>query len=251
MQTTTLAQLQALIDEAYCLFKDYEMGEGIAVCSGHGCCLHPHDADLLRGTPVQQLELRLIYEFLNASEAEDIPLLVQQMKHLILRILELMIQGEYLGTGFALSKCKCGSGLWLEQEIDFLQRFASAYFASKCTDDDIETDAVLEDTVLMFHLAGLDVWPLLKQWQAVIDQAGPFNNFIFMLMCNFETGSFESAYEEEDLNRKMTDWISEDGFKSSIQQVLAEKLAQSDLSKRHQWEYGRALVHLSLAAKNE
>lgn len=240
-----------LITEAYALFAGYGMGEGIAVCSGHGCCLHPYAAELLRNTPVQQLERQLVYDFLDASEAEDTPLLIQQMKHLLPRILELMIQGEHLGMEFALSKCKCDSGLWLEQETAFLQRFASAYFASKCTDDDIEADAVLEDTVLLFHLAGLDVWPLLKQWQAVIDQTGPFNNFVFMLMCNFETGRFDSAYEEEDLNRKMTDWISEDGFKSSMLQVLADKLSHPDLSKRHQWEYGKALAHLSLAARNE
>lgn len=243
----------ALIAEAYSLFSGYEMGEGVSVCSGHGCCLHPYAAELLRNTSVQQLERQLVYDFLDASETEDIPLLVQQMKHLLPRVLELLVLGEHLriGKAFLLDKCKCGSGLWLESEIDFLQRFASVYFASKCTDEDIEADAVLEDTVLMFHLAGLDVWPLLKQWQTVIDQAGPFNNFVFMLMCNFETGRFESAYEEEDLNRKMTDWISEDGFKSSMLQVLADKLAQPDLSKRHQWEYGKALRHLNLAAKNE
>ena len=246
-----MQNFDALIAEAYALFAGYGMGEGIAVCSGHGCCLHPYATELLRNTPVQQLERQLVYDFLDASETDDIPLLVQQMKHLLPRILELMIQGEHLGMEFALSKCKCYSGLWLEQETDFLQRFASAYFASKCTDEDIEADAVLEDTVLMFHLAGLDVWPLLKQWQAVIDQAGPFNNFVFMLMCNFETGRFESAYEEEGLNRKMTDWISEHGFKSSMLQVLIDKLAKPDLSKRHQWEYGRALAYLSLAARNE
>ncbi len=249
MQTTIFEQLETLIAEAYTLFADYDMGEGIAVCSGHGCCLHPYDAGLLRSIPVQQVERRLIYQFLNASETKEIPLLVHQMKHLLPRVLELLVQAARLRIGkeFLLDKCKCGSGLWLEPEIDFLQRFASAYFASKCTDEDIEADAVLEDTVLMFHLAGLDVWPLLKQWQAVIDQAGPFNNFVFMLMCNFESGKYESAYEEEDLNRKMTEWISEDGFKSSIQEVLADKLAQPDLSKRNQWEYGRALANLSLA----
>lgn len=244
-----IQMFNTLITEAYALFADYDMGEGIAVCSGHGCCLPPYTAKLLRNTPVKQLERQLVCDFLDASEAENTPLLVQQMKHLLPRILELMMQGEYLGMEFVLSKCKCNSGLWLEPEIDFLQRFASAYFASKCTDNDIEADAVLEDTVLMFHLAGLDVWPLLKQWQAVIDQAGPFNNFVFMLMCNFETGRFESAYEEEGLNRKMTDWISEDSFKSSMLQVLKDKLAQPDISKRHQWEYGRALAHLSLPAK--
>lgn len=246
-----IQMFNTLITEAYALFADYDMGEGIAVCSGHGCCLHPYAAELLRNTPVQQLERQLVYDFLDASETEDTPLLVQQMKHLLPRILELMIQGEHLGMEFALSKCKCDSGLWLVQEIDFLQRFASAYFASKCIDDDIEADAVLEDTVLLFHLAGLDVWPLLEQWQAVIDQAGPFNNFVFMLLCNFETGRFDSAYAEEDLNRKMTDWICEDGFKSSMREVLTDKLAQPDLSKRHQCEYGRALEYLSLPAKNE
>lgn len=248
-----MQNFDALIADAYALFAGYGMGEGIAVCSGHGCCLHPYAAELLRNTPVQQLERQLVYDFLDASETEDTPLLVQQMKHLLPRILELMVQGEHLRIGeeFIFDKCKCDSGLWLEPEIDFLQRFASAYFASKCTDDDIEADAVLEDTVLMFHLAGLDVWPLLKQWQAMIDQAGQFNNFVFMLMCNFETGRFESVFEEEDLNRKMTDWICEDGFKSSMLQVLTDKLAQPDLSKRHQWEYGRALEYLSLPAKNE
>ena len=250
MQTTIMEQLQALIDEAYHLFKSYPMGGAMAVCNGCGCCLQESDAKLLQSTAIKKVDRRLIYEYLDAAVADD-DLLIRQMKHLLPRILELMIQDEHLGMELALSKCKCNGGLWLEQEIDFLQRFASAYFASKCTDEDIEADAVLEDTVLMFHLAGLDVWPLLEQWQAVIAQVGPFNNFVFMLMCNFETGRFESAYEEEDLNRKMTDWISEDGFKSSMLQVLTDKLAQPDLSNRHQWEYGKALRHLNLAAKNE
>lgn len=251
-----MQNLVELIDEAYTLFSPYEIGNVMAVCSGQGCCLQPCDAELLKSLSVQKIEPRLIYEFLEASETENITLLVQQVKHLLPRILELIIQGERIRISqeYILDKCRCSSALWLKQEIDFMQRFASAYFASKCADDVIKAaaikgDNVLEDTIVMFHFAGLDIQPLLNQWQTVIDQIEPFNSFILMIICSFETGKYESAFEEA-LNRKMTDWISEKSFKSKVLKLLKHKLIQPDITFKYQWEYSKALDCLSLSSLN-
>lgn len=253
-----MQDLKALIDESYQLFGLYEVGDVMAVCSGQGCCLQPCDAELLKSLPVQNIEPWLIYEFLEATETENITLLVQQMKYLLPRILELLIQEQKLRISkeFIFDKCRFNCDLWLKQEVDFMQRFASAYFDSKCTAAVIKADAIkgdntLEDIIVMFHIAGLDIQPLLNQWQTVIDQVEPFNNFIFMVICNFEMGKYESAFEDEALNRKMTDWISEKNFKSKVLKILNHKLIQPDITPKQQWEYGKALDYLSLPSQKQ
>ncbi|WP_436897796.1 hypothetical protein [Acinetobacter gyllenbergii] len=92
---TTLTDLKNLITEAYQLFSSYLMGDQFEVCYGT-CCLQTADGELLKRLPVAQLNCRLIYEYLDAAESMDKFALAQQIKHLLPKILELLIQGENL-----------------------------------------------------------------------------------------------------------------------------------------------------------
>lgn len=47
------------------------MGNHIAVCHEFVCCLGSDDAELLKTLPIQQVDRRLIYEYLDAAEGED------------------------------------------------------------------------------------------------------------------------------------------------------------------------------------
>ena len=168
MQTTIMEQLQALIDEAYHLFKGYPMGGAMAVCNGCGCCLQERDARLLQSTAIKKVDRRLIYEYLDAAVADD-DLLIRQMKHLLPRVLELLVQGEYLrhSTEIILDKCHCDRAeYWTAKEIDFLQRFAQDYLQWVCESNNQAN--TLDDVVLMFHLAGLDIEPLLTCWESML-----------------------------------------------------------------------------------
>lgn len=123
-------ELKALIEEAYLLFSSYSMGNHIAVCHEFVCCLGNDDAELLKTLPIQQVDRRLIYEYLDAAEGEDPIALAVQTKHLLPKILELLVQGEYIRHCYEciFDKCRFNLNVWNTEEIEFMQRFAQCYF---------------------------------------------------------------------------------------------------------------------------
>lgn len=209
------SQLKELIAEAYDLFANYSMGEGIAVCSGNTCCLQPDDAELLKGLPLKQVDHRLIYEFLDAAETNNTPLLVQQIKYLLPRILDLLVQNERLRMApeFVLNKCKCNiQELWLDTEIEFLNRFALAYFTEQAITD--RADFVLEEALFMFYFAGLRMEPLLDHWLKMCSKQRPLNDLAEFLLCNMKEGVFVDVYEDEVLTEILNVWLSQSELKA-------------------------------------
>ena len=163
-------ELKALIEEAYSLFSSYSMGNHIAVCHEFICCLGSDDADLLKTLPIQQVDRRLIYEYLDAGEGEYPIALAVQIKHLLPKILELLVKDEYIHHSHEciFDKCRFNLKVWTVDEIEFMQRFAQCYFRMQLMKFE-ETESV-DQFIIMFHLSGLDILPLLKIWEQYLDQ---------------------------------------------------------------------------------
>lgn len=237
MQTTTLAQLQVLIDEAYHLFKGYPMGGLMAVCNGCGCCLQESDAKLLQSTAIKKVDRRLIYEYLDAAVADD-DLLIRQMKHLLPRVLELLLQGEYLrhSTEIILDKCHCDRAqYWSAKEIDFLQRFALVYLQWVCESND-QTNT-LDEVVLMFHLAGLDITPLLVCWENMLVNPKALQDLLNVIVYDFQRGRYDRPFSNYESSLKISNWLNGNALRNKVIELILDEQRQPSLCREHHWMY--------------
>lgn len=245
MQTTTLAQLQALIDEAYHLFKSYPMGGAMAVCNGCGCCLQESDVKLLQSTAIKKVDRRLIYEYLDAAVADD-DLLIGQMKHLLPRVLELLLQGEYLrhSTEIILDKCHCDrTQYWSAKEIDFLQRFALLYLQWVCESND-QTNT-LDEVVLMFHLAGLDIEPLLIKWQALLSQPKALRDALNIVIYHTSKGRYSNPFADHAVSVAISGWLAKQEVKAILVDHILDEQEACKRSEEEQWLYELAFDYLT------
>jgi hypothetical protein len=154
-----------------------------------------------------------------ACDPED-PLLIRQMKYLLPRILELLVQGAYLrhSTEITLNKCFCMNTEWSVHEIDFLQRFALVYFAQQF--DTYNTANEAQAVLVMFHLAGLDVTPLLQSWQQLIEQPMALWGLVSLIEMCTGKGLYSNAFSDYELSQKLAVWLNtveaRDAIRSSI-----------------------------------
>lgn len=237
MQTTILAQLQVLIDEAYHLFKSYPMGGAMAVCNGCGCCLQESDAKLLQSTAIKKVDRRLIYEYLDAAVADD-DLLIGQMKHLLPRVLELLLQGEYLrhSTEIILDKCHCDRAqYWSAKEIDFLQRFALVYLQWVCESND-QTNT-LDEVVLMFHLAGLDITPLLVCWENMLVNPKALQDLLNVIVYDFQRGRYDRPFSNYESSLKISNWLNGNALRNKVIELILDEQRQPSLCRENHWMY--------------
>jgi hypothetical protein len=215
-----MEKLGELIDEAYRLFEPYHIGDELAVCTA--CCVNAGDALALKTLKRQDMPATLIYQYLDAACDPDDPLLISQMKYLLPRILELLVQGAYLrhSTEITLSKCFCMNTAWSVQEIDFLQRFALVYFAQQF--DTYNTAAEAQDILVMFHLAGLDITPLLQSWQRLIEQPIALWGLISLIAWCSGQGVYSNAFSDHALSQQIADWLNTVEFRDAIRSSILE-----------------------------
>lgn len=245
MQITIMEQLQALIDEAYHLFKGYPMGGAMAVCHGCGCCLQESDVKLLQSTAIKKVDRRLIYEYLDAAVADD-DLLIRQMKHLLPRVLELLVQGEYLrhSTEIILDKCHCDRAeYWPAKEIDFLQRFALVYLQWVCESNG--QDITLDEVVLMFHIAGLDIQPLQMKWQVLFIKPKALRDALNIVIYHTSKGRYSNAFADHAVSVAISDWFAKPEVKAILVEYILDDQQASKRSEEEQWLYELAFDYLT------
>lgn len=157
-------KLSKLIEQAYQLFSSYKLDEKLAVCTQ--CCFSEKNAALLRSIPLPEISPPLMFQYLDSIFYDNnLQVLINETKYLLPRILELMAQRAFISNNeeLILKRCHCSdTRFWKKAEIDFLQEFALEFFEWKLLNPDQEG---LEDIqLLVFHLAGLDITPLLNNW---------------------------------------------------------------------------------------
>lgn len=117
-----------------------------------------------------------------------------QTKHLLPKILELLVQGEYIRHCYEciFDKCRFNLNVWNTEEIEFMQRFAQCYFQMQLMKFE-ETESV-DQFIIMFDLAGLDIRPLLKTWEQHFNHPTALLNLIQMLHYDFSNDSYDQAF---------------------------------------------------------
>lgn len=243
------SELKALVEEAYSLFSSYPMGHNIAVCHTSFCCLGSDDAELLKILPIQNVDRRLIYEYLDACEGEDPIALAIQTKHLLPKILELLVQGEHIrhSNECIFNKCRFNLDVWKTNEIEFMQRFALCYFQMQLTK--FEESESIDQFIIMFHLAGLDIRPLLKAWEENLDALIPMLNLIQTLHYDFEEYGYDSAFSDKKMIKIMNEWLEKLRTNELLINALVEVVRSNDIPQKYKYMYDSAFDQLQIKRK--
>ena len=224
-------ELKALIKEAYSLFSSYSFGTNFEVCYGC-CCLQLEDGKLIQTTALKRLDRRLIFEYLDAAESHDKFALAQQMKYLLPRILELLVEDQYLrhSTEITLNKCHLNEpNAWKKAEIEFMHKFALTFFKYQTLN--INCTNHLGDFIIMFHIAGLNIQSLLDKWIALLQHPSALIKLATLLDYDFNDGFYNQAFAEDELKKQMNQWIQTPSIQNTILQHFTNALDDEAFSE--------------------
>ena len=201
-------ELRLLADEAYVKFSSYRFGSQSAVHAGI-CCLSDEEVNQLKKLPIHQVSRSLIHNYLDAGEESDKDALSKQIKYLLPRILELLIEDEYIHHSYECIFDKFrlkNSEVWNKQEIDFMNQFALSFFKSKLFNYDEFNN--VSSYLIMFHRAGLDIQILLDSWLLLTSNEIALQNLIKFIYETFPEKSFQNFFADESLVSLMNHWMS-------------------------------------------
>jgi hypothetical protein len=214
--------LDELIEEAYRLFAGYEMGDELGVCTA--CCVNERDAKLLKTLKPQEMSRELIFQYLDAAAYPDRPSLIPEMKHLMPRVLQLLVQGEYIrhSTEITLDKCFCERAEWSAAEIDFMQRFALTYFDKQLKSYSTAVEA--QDVLIMFHLAGLNVTPLLNYWRNHMANPMAVWGVVSLIESFDQKGRYSHPFSDAEFSALIACWLGREETREVIRTALLEQI---------------------------
>lgn len=222
-------KLHKLIAEAYQLFSKYQLGEQMAVCTC--CCLSEKAEKNLKSIRLNELDSYTIYQYLDSAICDNEELLINQIRYLLPRILELLIEGEYIrhSEEIILDKLHCDNPIWLTSEIDFLQRFATAYFQYCLHSKEIEG---LIEVVIMFDNAKLPVQLIDKIFDIFLKNASNLNLAVINeLMFILSQRKIEiNAFASDELNKKFADFLYSENFKNTVINDILKKVDKPNLT---------------------
>jgi len=206
--------LDGLVEEAYRLFAGYEMGDELGVCTA--CCINDADAKLLKTLKPREMSRELILQYLDAAPYPDRPSLISEMKYLMPRILQLLVQDEYIShsTESTLRNCSCEADSWSVAEIDFMKRFSLAYFVKQFEGYGSAADA--QDVLVMFHLAGLDVTLLLDYWREYMDNPMVWWGAVNLIDNCDDAGCYRHLFSDATLPDLITNWLGRTDTREAI-----------------------------------
>lgn len=207
-----MALLDELVEEAYRLFAGYEMGDELAVS------INDDNARWLKVLKPKEMSPSVVFAYTDSGVIADEALLIRQMKCLLPRILELMVEGDYLRL--SLRKCAFRSAVWHAVEVNFVQRFALALFAHKF--ESYFEAAYAQDVLVMFHGAELDVMPLFDYWQAQIARPTVLWGLIQLVECCDADGDYGNSFLDEVLVNRMASWLNSAELRAAVNQSLLD-----------------------------
>jgi hypothetical protein len=176
---TDTNQLPVLIEEAYRLFAPCRAGFPLAICTCECCSPADFQRELLR-FPLRDIPEDYLQAYLGSVPLDDEAATARDMKHFLPRILEAIVRGEDIRSleEMQLDKLRCDlPEVWSAAELDFLRRFARAWFVRQLTAaPDYGNPAA---ALVMFHHAGLDITAeLLDIWTQHADRLPALPAFV-------------------------------------------------------------------------
>ncbi|WP_343292045.1 hypothetical protein AAHN93_07485 [Vandammella animalimorsus] len=161
--------LAAAIEHAYRVFGACPPPAGpLDVCMP--CCVEPEMEEQLRHLPLRQLTPKHLYEY-NNSAKNDVQS-IAEVGYFLPRLLELIAQGKEVhhSTELYLDRLgRCPADSLSSEQWQAVQAVAQALFADCLARYPWERGGpwngyTLFDVLLMLHIGGLDIQPLLDLW---------------------------------------------------------------------------------------
>lgn len=159
------------VEQAYAVFKKYRApSHMLDVCIS--CCMDDALEKEMRCLPLLQLTARHFYEYNTSAKSEVQP--GNEIKYFLPRMFDLLSQGAELhhSTELYLDRLgRCEAGTFSVQERAVIDAFALVFFSEGLRRHHWQEQASNHfmggnafDILLMFHLGGIGLEPLLAHW---------------------------------------------------------------------------------------
>ncbi len=225
------AALEAVIKDAYSVFHQCKAPAfPLDVCLA--CCMSPELEQEMRQLPLAKLGRRHFYEYNTSVKGEVQP--VHELRYLLPRMLELMVEGVDIHHSIELSLDRvgrCPVGSFRDAELEVLNRFAMEYFRNTLCGGQL-VSGYREDppsVLLMFHIGGLAVDPLLELWLQM-DCPESTVQLVHALYWDFsEKQDYKNAFATDHpaFRETLREWI----LNPQHRQRFVEKLLQPEFQR--------------------
>ena len=199
-------KLADIVSDAYALFAPYTIGRTLAVCKA--CCITDAEEAELVSTPLRQVSRNLLQNAYYESARNYSDQELWEMKHFLPRVLELVSGFEFPchSTEITFTRLDLNRlDMWQPAEVALLNDFALIFFASCLNSYPLPSGDGLDDILVMFGLAHLDLKPLLLAWENA-DTAASLQHLAQLLVYGIQdygrrlprlTNAFSEAYVDE------------------------------------------------------
>ena len=228
----TNSQMDKLIAEIYATFSIYTIDEVKGVCTE--CCLSQKSIDEILSVPLNELSWYAVYEYLDAAKY-DVEILVAEAKYLLPRIIELFTLNEYVRQPSEQTFETCHFDrpeLWNTAELQLIEQFATLHFKKVIIEND--EDFTLDELIIMWQMAGLDIDFLFDSWAQAIDYPKALDDYAEMLSFNFKDLNYEPTYISYALAKRFTDWALSNKIVTAFLNKTYLALKNIDLLDKYQ-----------------
>lgn len=199
--------IELLIEEAYHLF-DHQLNGKLNVCTP--CCVSPERMQELVQTPVSELSVSAIYDYLDAVHYDEAG---YEIKHFLPRILELLAEDATIrhSTELILDKCHFEKDCWRQTELDFMKRFSAEFIRYVLTNYNKNQGDNAMNYILMFDLAGLPTEHLLDIWENELTSSPIALEHLQIMMYYYvdSDGYYSHSFSDNpEFNNQIQNWIT-------------------------------------------
>ncbi len=247
-QDPTAAALRAAVSDAYRVFGRYRAPtHPLHACLE--CCLSKQVEQEMRTLPLSTLTADHFVDYNTAATDAAQP--ADEVKYFLPRMLELLADGHEIDHSLQISLRRvgrCADGSFTVAEKRVLDRFALAYFHRMLIGAEAPgTRRLLEDTLdvlLMFHIAGLNIEPLLALWLQ-LDEPASTVQFVQDTYWGFwkdheVSNAFATDYPA--FKTLLKQWLSD----PAVRHRFVEKLMAPDFQRQAATEQGYPAVSFPL-----
>jgi hypothetical protein len=240
---TTLAEL---VEAAYKLFAPYTIGSTLSVCKA--CCVSDAEERELVSTPLRAVSRQLLDHAYYASARNYSDQERWEMKHFLLRVLELVTQFEFPCHSLEITFARLDldqPSHWLPSERQLLAAFASAYFEACLVLYPLPTGDKLADILLMFGLAHFDLTPLLRAWETsdTVPSLAHLADLLVNEICYTPPKPLHlsNAFTMPYVDQQLAAWLNNPSVRArllaQVEHAICYQALPDDLATQASWAY--------------
>jgi len=230
--------LQEIVGRAYELFAAYGVAKPLDVCP---CCLKAKEMDQLVSLDVKHIPQKLLYTWNHAAKTDHPDLI--EFKPFLPRFLDLIAQCDFPSHSVEITLKSFRyytDGEWTREERRLIDDFGWAFFQHCLRTFPLPNVISLDEIIIMLSLAGVDIAPLLFEWEISEHKESVFH-FAEFAIYGVDLGN---PFAEAELNAKLLAWLGTEGVVSDFSDkikdlILNQDEAEEDVLPDLSWAYKR------------